>query len=98
MIILRSRVLPRWLGATGLAVSALYLINQGDVLATALPGFPVWDLGGLIGSTAWGLWVAALGVTVLLRPLRTAMPATGAGIDIPAAGTRPSLATTGPGS
>ena len=45
VIILRSRVLPRWLGVTGLVVSALYLINQGDILATAVPGFPVWDLG-----------------------------------------------------
>ena len=71
VIILRTRVLPRWLGVTGLVVSALYLINQGDILATAVPGFPVWDLAGLIGSTGWGLWVAALGVTVLLRPART---------------------------
>jgi hypothetical protein len=66
IVILRSRVLPRWLGVTGLAVSAVYVLNQGDVLATALPGFPVWDLAGLLGSTGWGLWVAALGV-VLLR-------------------------------
>lgn len=50
----RSRVLPRWLGAAGVAVSALYLLNQGDILATAVPGFPVWDLAGLLGSTAWG--------------------------------------------
>jgi len=68
--ILRTRVLPRWLGALGLVVSALYLTNQGDILATGVPGFPVWDLGGFIGSTAWGLWVAALGVVLLLRPVR----------------------------
>src|SRR5688500_12343894 len=55
VIILRSRVLPRWLGVAGLVVSALYLTNQGDILATAIPGFPVWNLGGLIGSTSWGL-------------------------------------------
>jgi hypothetical protein len=69
--ILRTRVLPRWLGAVGLVVSALYLTNQGDILATAVPGFPVWDLGGFIGSTAWGCWVAALGVAILLRPVRS---------------------------
>jgi hypothetical protein len=69
IIIIRSRVLPRWLGVAGLLVSVLYLLNQGDILATALPGFPVFDLAGLIGSTGWGLWVAALGVTLLLlRP------------------------------
>ncbi|HET6625420.1 MAG TPA: DUF4386 domain-containing protein [Nocardioidaceae bacterium] len=70
VIIVRSRVLPRWLGVTGLVVSALYLSNQGDILATAVPAFPVWDLGGLVGSTSWGLWVAALGVALLLRPVR----------------------------
>jgi hypothetical protein len=75
VIILRTRVLPRWLGVAGLVVSALYLTNQGDILATAVPGFPVWDLGGFIGSTAWGLWVAALGVVILLRPAPSARPA-----------------------
>jgi hypothetical protein len=39
VIVLRSRVLPRWLGLLGLIVSVLYLFNQGDILATALPGF-----------------------------------------------------------
>jgi hypothetical protein len=68
IIIIRSRVLPRWLGVAGLIVSVLYLLNQGDILATALPGFPVFDLAGLIGSTGWGLWVAALGVMLLVRP------------------------------
>ena len=73
MIIVRTRVLPLWLGVTGLVVSALYLLNQGDILATAVPGFPVWDLAGPIGSTGWGLWVAALGVTILLRPATAAL-------------------------
>ena len=67
IVILRSHVLPRWLGFSGLVVSALYLSNQGDIMSTAIPDFPVWDLGGLIGSTGWGLWVAALGATLLLR-------------------------------
>src|SRR6266545_1803306 len=55
-------------------LSAIYLLNQGDILATGVPGFPVWDLAGLIGSTGWGLWVAALGVTILLRPARPRLP------------------------
>jgi hypothetical protein len=74
-IILRSRVLPRWLGITGLAVSTVYLLNQGDILATAVPGFPVLDLAGLLGSTGWGLWVAALGVVLLRRSLHPGEPA-----------------------
>jgi hypothetical protein len=89
LVVLRTRVLPRWLGVAGLVVSALYLTNQGDILATAVPGFPVWDLGGLIGSTGWGLWVAAVGVVLLVRPVRTpsAAPADDAptgSADVPA--------------
>jgi Domain of unknown function (DUF4386) len=65
---LRTGMLPRWVGWTGLVASALYLTGQGDILATAVPGFPVWDLGGLLGSTLWGLWVLAVGAAVLRRP------------------------------
>ena len=70
VLALRDRLLPRWIGWTGLVASALYLLNQGDIMATALPGFPVWDAAGFLGSTAWGLWVAALGVTLVL-PLKS---------------------------
>ena len=66
VLALRGGVLPRWIGWAGLVASALYLLNQGDVMATALPGFPVWDAAGFLGSTAWGLWILALGVTLLL--------------------------------
>jgi Domain of unknown function (DUF4386) len=66
-MILRSGILPRWIGAAGLATSSVYLLNQGDILATAVPGFPVWDLAGLLGSTGWGLWIAALGITILIK-------------------------------
>jgi len=72
LVILRSRCLPAWLGWTGLVVSALYFLNQGDIMSTAIPSFPVWDLAGALGSTGWGLWVAALGVTLLLRRPTTA--------------------------
>ncbi|VXC54730.1 conserved membrane hypothetical protein [Arthrobacter sp. 9AX] len=74
VVILRTGILPRWLGAAGLLVSFLYLLNQGDIMATAVPGFPVWDLAGLIGSTGWGLWVAALGVCILVRSGRGTAP------------------------
>jgi Domain of unknown function (DUF4386) len=84
VVILRSRVLPRWLGASGLVVSAIYLLNQGDVIATAVPGFPVWDLAGLLGSTGWGLWVAALGATLLSRSLQRSTPRPDGAPDVPA--------------
>ena len=68
VIILSSRVLARWVGWAGLVASVLYVFNQGDILATAVPGFPVFDLAGFIGSSLWALWVIALGVAVLRRP------------------------------
>jgi hypothetical protein len=67
VLIVRTGVLPRWVSWTGLIASGLYLANQGDILATAIPGFPVWDLAGLLGSSLWGLWVLVLGVTLLGR-------------------------------
>jgi hypothetical protein len=78
VLILRSGMLARWAGWAGLVASVLYLTGQGDILATAVPSFPVWDLGGLLGSTLWGLWVIALGVAVLRVPVRrpTADPST----------------------
>jgi hypothetical protein len=94
VVVLRTRLLPRWVGLTGLVVSALYLTNQGDVLATAVPGFPVWDLGGLLGSTAWGLWVAALGVVVLRSPGAAGVPATAGSVRDAVPSPRPPVGTT----
>jgi Domain of unknown function (DUF4386) len=68
LYVLRTRVLAGWVGWAGLVASVMYLFNQGDILSTAFPDFPVWDLGGLLGSTLWGLWVLVLGVAVLRRP------------------------------
>ncbi len=81
VVILRTKVLPAWVGWSGLVVSVLYFANQGDVMATALPGFPVFDLAGLLGSTGWGLWVAAVGVVLLVGRFRAAK-APGA-LDVP---------------
>ncbi|TDW77082.1 uncharacterized protein DUF4386 [Kribbella pratensis] len=67
VIILRSHVIPAWAGWLGLIASALYLINQGDILATAVSGFPVWDLGGLLGSYLWALWLIVIGVLLVRR-------------------------------
>jgi Domain of unknown function (DUF4386) len=82
-LILRTGVLWRWVGWAGLVASLLYVTGQGDILATAVPDFPVWDLGGLLGSTLWGLWVLALGVAVLRAPIRRP---TAAAVPVPSGG------------
>ncbi len=76
VVVLRTRVLPRALGTAGLIASLVYLLNQGDVLATAVPGFPVWEPAGFLGSSLWGLWVVALGVCVWRRSPARTRPAT----------------------
>jgi hypothetical protein len=76
VVVLRTRVLPRALGAAGLVASLVYLLNQGDVLATAVPGFPVWEPAGFLGSSLWGLWVVALGVCVWRRSPAPPRPVT----------------------
>jgi uncharacterized protein DUF4386 len=80
VLVLRTGMLARWVGWAGLVASVLYLSGQGDILATAVPGFPVFDLGGLLGSTLWGLWVIFLGVAVLRAPIHR--PTT-AGVPVP---------------
>ena len=70
IVILRTGILWRWVGWAGLVASVLYLFNQGDILATAVPGFPVFDLAGFAGSTLWAVWLIALGVAVLRAPIR----------------------------
>jgi Domain of unknown function (DUF4386) len=82
-LILRTGVLWRWVGWAGLVASLLYVTGQGDILATAVLDFPVWDLGGLLGSTLWGLWVLALGVAVLRAPIRRP---TAAAVPVPSGG------------
>jgi hypothetical protein len=67
LLILRTGILWRW---AGLVASLLYLFNQGDILATAVPGFPVFDLAGFAGSSLWAVWLIALGVAVLRAPIR----------------------------
>jgi hypothetical protein len=76
VLILRGRMLARWVGWAGLVASGLYLFNQGDILATAIPSFPVFDLAGFAGSTLWAIWLIALGVGVLRAPIRRSTAAT----------------------
>lgn len=64
--LLKNKAFPRWFSIAGIAASIVYVLAQGELLATALPGFPVWDSAGLIGSLMWLVWMAVLGI-ILLR-------------------------------
>jgi hypothetical protein len=43
----------------------VYALAQGELLATAMPGFPYWGDAGLVGSLMWLGWLIALGVTLI---------------------------------
>ncbi len=63
---LRARLLFRWLAFSGFGVACVYFLAQGELISTAIPGFPSWGAAGLIGSLLWIAWLIALGANLLL--------------------------------
>ncbi|WP_266363526.1 DUF4386 domain-containing protein [Tellurirhabdus rosea] len=53
-----------WLGYLA---SAIYLLAQAELFATVMPGFPVWEPAGLVGSTLWLVWLVIVGVRFTRR-------------------------------
>jgi hypothetical protein len=47
-----DRLVHELWGAAALPLSATPFLNQGDIMSTAIPDFPVADLGGAVGSAA----------------------------------------------
>jgi hypothetical protein len=61
VVILRTAVIPRWLGATGAVLA------PGIAAGLAEPAG--WELGGTINALSyllWALWLIAVGVTLLI--------------------------------
>ena len=63
--LLKNKLFPRWFPLAGITASIVYALAQGELLATAIPGFPVWDAAGLVGSLIWLAWMLALGILLL---------------------------------
>ena len=59
---IKLKFFPKWVSWFGIISSVIYLFAQADLFATVIPGFPVWDLAGLIGSTLWLVWLIIVGV------------------------------------
>jgi Domain of unknown function (DUF4386) len=51
-----------WVSVLGVLAAVIYFLAQGELLATVIPGFPVWDLAGFLGSTLWLVWLVVIGV------------------------------------
>lgn len=62
MAFARLQVLPRWVSYLGYVASGIYLLAQGDLFASVIPGFPNWELAGLLGSTLWLAWLLIVGI------------------------------------
>ena len=58
----KLKVFPKWVNGLGFVSSFIYLLAQAELFATVMPGFPVWDLAGFIGSTLWLVWLIIVGV------------------------------------
>ena len=61
-IIYRSKMFSKWVAVLGWVASAVYLLAQTELLATAIPTFPVVDWAGLVGSLLWLAWMVVVGV------------------------------------
>jgi hypothetical protein len=55
----------KWISWFGIVASAIYLVAQAELFATIIPGFPVWDMAGFIGSTLWLIWLIIIGIKFL---------------------------------
>ncbi|MBK9104672.1 MAG: DUF4386 domain-containing protein [Saprospiraceae bacterium] len=64
----KLKVTPRWINWLGYVSSSIYFLAQADLFATVMPGFPVWDMAGFIGSTLWLVWLVAVGVVLIFLP------------------------------
>lgn len=61
-IIYKSKMFSKWVAWLGWITSAVYILGQTELFATAIPDFPVIDWGGLYGSLLWLLWMIVLGI------------------------------------
>ncbi|MES1215990.1 MAG: DUF4386 domain-containing protein [Bacteroidota bacterium] len=66
---IKLNVFSKWVSWLGIIASVIYLLAQAELFATVIPGFPVWDMAGLIGSTLWLIWLIIVGVLFLRKKI-----------------------------
>lgn len=64
-IIYKSPMFARWVAWLGWFASAVYLLAQTELFATAIPGLPVIGWAGLSGSLLWLLWMIVIGIYLI---------------------------------
>lgn len=63
----KLQLMPKWITALGYIAAFIYLLAQAELFATVIPGFPVWGLAGLTGSTLWLIWLILVGVEFMKK-------------------------------
>ena len=58
----KSKIFSKWVAWLGWFASAAYLLAQMELLATAIPDFPVIGWAGLYGSLLWLMWMIVVGI------------------------------------
>ncbi len=61
-IMYKSKMFSKWIAVLGWVASAIYILAQTELLATAIPTVPVIDWAGLVGSLLWLVWMIVIGV------------------------------------
>lgn len=61
----KLKLFPIWVNALGIIASIIYFMAQAELFVTVMPGFPVWNMAGFIGSTLWLAWLIIIGVRFL---------------------------------
>jgi len=61
-VIYQSKMFRKWVAWLGWFASAVYLLAQTELFATAIPNFPVVGWPGLYGSLLWLVWMIVVGV------------------------------------
>jgi hypothetical protein len=62
---IKLKFCAKWISWFGIIASLIYLAAQAELFATVIPGFPVWDMAGFIGSTLWLIWLIIIGIKFL---------------------------------
>jgi hypothetical protein len=61
----KLKLIPNWINWLGYISSFIYFLAQAELFATVIPGFPVWDMAGFIGSTLWLIWLVIIGIRLI---------------------------------
>jgi hypothetical protein len=61
----KLKLVPKWIVSLGYISSFIYFIAQAELFATVIPGFPVWNPAGFLGSTLWLIWLLIIGIKFL---------------------------------